>query len=465
MLRNLLTLSYAQKIFVLASIPLLVATLAILLVVNYQTRQLSDQELRALEAELLAAKEAELKNYMSLARTAIGPVYGNAGPFDDHAKLLATQTLSALVYGRDGFFFVYDYDGNNLVSPRETRLIGSNWIDLINGEDRSVVQEILTKARSGGGYLRYEWTKPSTGEQEQMVTYVISLPDWRWAIGTGIFIDDVIANMAAARASTEARISKTSWLIMGITLAMLALVFLSGMVINIRERRLADAKLKDLTARIFETQEEERIRVSRELHDGISQVLVSVRYALELAIRRMATGDTRAEESVVKGRDGLTEAITEVRRISRDLRPGVLDDLGLGPALGALTDDFSRRTGIACDFETVPFRNRLNAEAKTALYRVAQEALTNVERHAQANQVTLSARPHRRGATLRITDNGIGIGNRTSTGHGLRNMQERIEYLGGTLRVLSSRSGTVIEAEVPLAQVLNPHTEFRTESA
>ena len=151
-----------------------------------------------------------------------------------------------------------------------------------------------------------------------------------------------------------------------------------------------------------------------------------------------------------------------MRRISRDLRPGVLDDLGLGPALKALIDDFGHRTGIETEFDTVVFRNRLDGDAKIALYRVAQEALTNVERHSGASRVSIDVRGHSRGATMRISDNGRGLAPREeastspNSGLGLRNMQERIEQLDGTLRVLSSKSGTVIEASVPLTHLLPP---------
>jgi len=235
------------------------------------------------------------------------------------------------------------------------------------------------------------------------------------------------------------------------------------MVLNIRERRLADAKLKELTQRVFDAQEEERGRVARELHDGISQLLVGVRYALDNARRRLTRGDfDRVEAPLNKGISNLGTAITEVRRISRDLRPGVLDDLGLGPALKALTDDFAARTGIETRFSTVVFRNRLDEEAKIALYRIAQEALTNIERHAEASEVTMDLRGHARGATMRITDNGRGLPpaqDRSGPGIGLRNMQERIEQLDGTLRILSSRgaqSGTVIEVLLPLSHLLPP---------
>jgi two-component system NarL family sensor kinase len=291
----------------------------------------------------------------------------------------------------------------------------------------------------------------------------MGLQDWQWAIGTGVFIDDVLASVAASRADVESRIQRTFYYIGAITLFALGLVFASGMVLNIRERRLADAKLKELTQRVFDAQEEERGRVARELHDGISQLLVGVRYALDNARRRLTRGDfDRVEDPLNKGISNLGTAITEVRRISRDLRPGVLDDLGLGPALKALTDDFAARTGIETRFSTVVFRNRLDEEAKIALYRIAQEALTNIERHAEASEVTMDLRGHARGATMRITDNGRGLPpaqDRSGPGIGLRNMQERIEQLDGTLRILSSRgaqSGTVIEVLLPLSHLLPP---------
>lgn len=264
-----------------------------------------------------------------------------------------------------------------------------------------------------------------------------------------------------AKAGVENRIRRTFLYIGALTLAALLLVFTSGMFINIRERRLADAKLKKLTQRVFDAQEEERARVARELHDGISQILVGVRYALDSARRRLEAGDARAGETLDRGIEHLSGAIQEVRRISRDLRPGVLDDLGLGPALKSLVEDYGARTGIETEFRTVPFRNRLDDDAKTALYRVAQEALTNVERHAGATRVSIDVRGHTGGATLRISDDGQGLDQSVtqatpSAGLGLRNMQERIEQLDGTLRILSSKSGTVIEATVPLSHMLQP---------
>ncbi|NVO23675.1 cache domain-containing protein [Donghicola mangrovi] len=455
-------LSYGQKLFLLATLPLIGAVAAISVIVALQSRELAEREVRTLEAQLINVKKQELKNYVTLARNSFYYIYGNAAPDDETAKRKVMQILAAMIYGSEGFFFVYDYDGTNLVSPRQTDMINQNWMGLSDSEGTPVVDELIRIARSGGGYHTYLWPKPSTGQEAQMITYVTSFPSWRWAVGTGVFVDDVIKTVAASRSEVEARVRRTFIYIGGITLASLLLVFGTGMLINVRERRLADAKLKSLTQRVFDAQEEERGRVARELHDSISQILVGVRYGLELAKKRFANNDPRAPEAMDRGIDSLSGAIQEVRRISRDLRPGVLDDLGLGPALKALTDDFSTRTGIETKFSTVVFRNRLDQDAKIALYRIAQEALTNVERHAGATEVTIDLRGHRSGATMTISDNGHGFETARHAsprqGLGLRNMQERVEQLEGSISIQSSRAGTRITASVPLTHLLPPET-------
>lgn len=448
---------YRRQFLLLAALPLILAIAAIAGLVAIQSRTLAEREIAALEQELLAAKKDELRNYISIARTSIGPIYGNALPDDQASKDLVKQNLAAMIYGQDGYFFVFDYDGTNLVAPRQTQLINENWLGLTDPNGTPITRAFIELARSGGGYHTHVWPKPSTGAPGEMVTYVIGLQDWQWVLGTGIFIDDIRRTVAAARADVEERIQQTFQYIGLIALGALLLVFATGLLINIRERWLADAALKNLTQRIIDTQEEERGRVARELHDGISQILVSARYALDLTAKRIETDDTRAGESLRKGLSGLATAIQEVRRISRDLRPGALDDLGLGPALKTLTDDFSERTGIEARLETVVFRNRLDEDAKTALFRVAQEALTNIERHSDATAVYVRLYGHRRGATLRIRDNGSGFTQiKTKGGLGLRNMQERVEQLGGTFRLLTSNDGTVVEADVPLSHMLRP---------
>ncbi|NIZ08759.1 cache domain-containing protein [Pseudooceanicola sp. HF7] len=451
--------SYGQKLFLLATLPLILAVGAISALVADQSRALAEREIATLERQMIEAKKAELRNYVTQAKNGFNYIYGMAGPDDLKAQEHVKQILSAMTYGDEGFFFVYDYDGTNLVSPRQTDMINRNWWDLEDGDGRKVVQEFIGTAWEGTGYVAHLWPKPQSGEEAMMVSYVAPLHSWKWVMGTGVFIDDVLETTAAARADVEARVRQTFLYIGGITAGALFLVFGSGLLINIRERRLADAKLKELTQRVFDTQEEERGRVARELHDGISQLLVGVRYALDSARRRLDAGDARAGETLDRGMEGLGNAIQEVRRISRDLRPGVLDDLGLGPAVKALVEDFGARTGIETEFATAVFRNRLDTDVKISLYRIAQEALTNVERHSGATHVAIEIRGHLTGAMMRISDNGHGMRSSEPTvthGIGLRNMQERAEQMEGTLRVLSSRSGTVIEVQVPLSKIKDP---------
>lgn len=458
-------MTYARKLFLLATLPLILSVAAIALVVAHQSRTMAEREIAELEDQILSAKRQELQNYLQLARNSITAEYSPAPPDDAEAKKKVTQVLSAMTYGEDGYFFVYTYDGENLVAPRDTRLITRDWSGLTDSAGTPIVDELIQLARQGGGYHSYLWPKPSTGEEAQMMTYVIGLQDWQWAIGTGVFIDDVLQSVAAARAEVETRVRRTFGYIGAITMAALLLVFMSGLTITIRERRLADNKLKKLTQRIFDTQEEERSRVARELHDGISQILVGVRYALELARRQLNADDPKAPASLDRGVEMLGGAITEVRRISRDLRPGILDDLGLGPALKSLTEEFETRTGIKTELETVVFRNRLDEEARIALFRIAQEALTNIERHANASQVTMKLAGHRTGATLLICDNGRGFDpadvGKQGRGLGLRNMAERMEQLDGSLTITRLTPGTSIDATVPLKHILPPATSGR----
>ncbi len=445
-----------QKVLLLATVPMILAVSAITLLVTYQARNLSKNEVDFFERNMLTAKKSELINYLSLAQTSIRHIYENAGADDTAAQSRVKDILNALTYGEDGYFFVYDFNGKNIVHPKQPNRVDKNWWNLKDPKGNLLIQHLIARSREGGGFHRYYWEKPSTGKIVDKISYAIALDKWGWMVGTGLYIDDIIDNMKTVEGEVSDRITQTSILILVITFACLIVVFITGVVINLHERRLADVKLKELTQRIVETQEEERGRVARDLHDGISQILVSVKYALELAINKAKGASGDITQSIEKGAEGLNTAIGEVRRISRDLRPSVLDDLGLSPALESLASEFSNRTGIEVEINTVAFHNLLPKDAKTTLYRVAQEALTNIERHAHATEVKISLSAPMGAVTLSVADNGVGfnVGNldarhNTAAGIGLRNMQERMEYHNGELRVFASSEGTKIRAKLP----------------
>ena len=213
-----LRLTYGLKLSLVATVPLILAVAAISTLVTVQSRTLAEREIKSLETQLLAAKKEELRNYVTQARNGFYFIYGNAAPNDEVAKRRVRQILSAMIYGDDGFFFVYDYDGTNLVSPRQTNRINQNWSGKTNREGVAVVDDLIMIARQGDGYLTHLWPKPSTGEEGRMITYVTSFPSWRWAVGTGVFIDDVLSSIATARAEVEARVKRTFGYISVITL-------------------------------------------------------------------------------------------------------------------------------------------------------------------------------------------------------------------------------------------------------
>jgi two-component system NarL family sensor kinase len=235
------------------------------------------------------------------------------------------------------------------------------------------------------------------------------------------------------------------------TLAVVAL----ALAVNVNEQRKADARLRAMARQIVMSQEDERARVARDLHDGVSQWLVSVKYVFESALDRARRTEASPEltATLEGGVERLREVLGEVRRISHDLRPALLDDLGLARALEHLAREWHERSGVAVDTACGDAGEVPEAVA-TALFRVAQEALGNVERHANAQRVRLALQRHGGTLEFEIADDGRGFDvpatqQSPRTGLGLTHMRERIESLGGRFSLRSSARGTVLAATFP----------------
>jgi len=214
----------------------------------------------------------------------------------------------------------------------------------------------------------------------------------------------------------------------------------AAVAVELSERVERDALRRSLGA-----QELERQRLARELHDETGQALTSIL----LGLKQLKGADPDSVEAL---RELVVDTLRDVRRLAVELRPKTLDDFGLVPALERLTDGFSEQTGIVVDLETSMLKERLPEEVETAIYRIVQEALTNVVKHAHAHRVSvLLTRADGRIKAV-IEDDGTGFEpDRTDgDGIGLIGMRERIELLDGSLAVESSdRSGTTIAVEVP----------------
>ena len=441
------------KVVVLAVLPLIAAVAAIAILVAMQARELEQQQAAVLTDSMLAAKRAELQHYVQLAQTSIGHLY-DSGRDDEAAKAEAKRILSEMNYGDDGYFFAYDVQGINLVHPRQTELVGRNLWDRKDSEGLPVIQRLIQVAASGEGFLQYKWNKPSTGQETHKLGYVVQLERWGWILGTGIYLDDVETARAMLRERMSSRLAGMVFDFSAVAIVATLIVFAGGMALNISEHQLADRRLKALAQRIVSSHEEERTRVARDLHDGLSQLLVSVKDHLELAKERAAAGRDDAEQQIGKGLAGLGTAIGEVRSISHNLRPALLDDLGLPAALRQLLDEFQARTAIAVEADIGDVDLSADPTGATTLYRIAQEALTNIERHADAQHVRLELASGERSVRLSIADDGRGfdtsrIDHPPSGGIGLRNMRERIEHHGGRFVVVSAPGRTELSAMLP----------------
>lgn len=220
----------------------------------------------------------------------------------------------------------------------------------------------------------------------------------------------------------------------------------------------AKRDLECLSARLLEIQEDERRRLSRELHDEIGQTLTALRIEISHAQAAFKAGSPVIQARLEQARSLAEKTVETIRNISLLLRPSLLDDLGLEPALQYQVEDFSRRSGIRCSFSEEGLQETLPDALKTCVYRVVQEALNNCQKHAGATEVQLRLRQSGLTLTVQIEDNGRGFaldksGNPASpTGMGILGMRERAAGLGGSLKLVSAPGqGTRLSFILPLA--------------
>ena len=213
--------------------------------------------------------------------------------------------------------------------------------------------------------------------------------------------------------------------------------------------RASRERLRSLAAYLQSVREEERTSIARELHDEIGQVLTGLKLSLEMALLPSQDDGSLREALALTN-----ELIGKVRELSLDLRPAMLDDLGLLAALRWHFEHFTRRAGLRVDFKHAGLEGRrFDREIETAAYRIVQEALTNVARHAGIGDVQVRVRADDVTLTVRVTDRGIGFdpSARSAPTGGLPGMHERAAILGGYLEVRSSPGGgTTLMAELPL---------------
>jgi len=231
------------------------------------------------------------------------------------------------------------------------------------------------------------------------------------------------------------------------TLAMLRLVSLE------RQSDVTQVELRQMAGQVRTAQERERRFLSRELHDEVGQMLTGLRLELSGIGRLKAPTEDELAVRIGHAKNVVEKTLQVVRNIAMLLRPSMLDDLGLTPALTWLAKETARTSGIQIETEIDPKLNSLPDSYRTCLYRVVQEALTNAARHSNAAKATVTLKAESEWVTGSIADdgNGFDVAGIKPRGIGMVGMQERVRELGGDLRVVSKfRQGTRVELRLPM---------------
>ncbi len=237
--------------------------------------------------------------------------------------------------------------------------------------------------------------------------------------------------------------------------------YLMGNAENIVETVDELSKKHFLGIKIIEAQEEERLRLARDIHDGPAQSLANVIVKAELCERLIELDKERTKKELNSLKDVIRSTLKDVRKIIYDLRPMSLDDLGLIPTLERYISIFQEDTGIKVELKTYGSINNIQSPIQIALFRIAQESLSNIRKHSKATVATIILERSIERINLVITDDGVGFNvdelkkgnNSINSGFGLMNMKERVELLNGSFNITSSsRTGTKITLSIPLSE-------------
>ncbi len=224
--------------------------------------------------------------------------------------------------------------------------------------------------------------------------------------------------------------------------------------------RKSSEDLKTLSAQLINVQEDERKKIAQELHDEIGQTLFAMKMNLEMTKKNLPPDLEKLEDMKNRLTDTenlLSQTIDQIRNLTTDLRPSMLDDFGLIPALNWYIDNFSKRTNIKVYLKAKNFKPRLSSEVETTFYRIIQEALTNVAKHAQATEVSILLALKNSNACLAVEDNGIGFDAKKATFPkdrlGIFSIKERVGLLNGEFEIHSKANrGTKLSVKIPLVE-------------
>ncbi len=369
----------------------------------------------ALEETLRAVGAGEVDSVVVEGRR--GPqVFTLEGAGDAYRVLIESMNEGALTLTADGVILYANRRFAGMVAMPLEKVIGTSFLRLLAPADRAGLRLLLKRASRSGSKIQAT-LRTGDGSTVPAQVSVFPLPGKgrdRATIGV------VVTDMTGARRGEE--------------------------------------RLRALTRRVVQVQEAERGRVALELHDHVTQRLCAVLLHSQALADGLPGRNGPAKREAARLREVLGRTAEAVERISRNLRPGVLDQFGLVAVIRGAGAEFTEETGVPVRFACAEPAVRLPPDAELALYRVLQESLRNVEQHARARHVTLGLTQSRSFVQLSISDDGIGFepdgrpaGRKRRRGLGLLGMGERAAYVGGALTLRSSPGeGTTVRARVPV---------------
>jgi two-component system NarL family sensor kinase len=381
------------------------------------SRKLAELSVRLADAEeTLRAVRAGDVDTLVVAGKHGSQVFTLQGAEHAYRVLIESMNEGALTLTAKGVILYANQCFARMVNCPLEQVMGSSFRRFLSATDRATLQSLLKRPGKSGSKIQ---ARINVGNDLQMPAQISIRPLARNGINRAT-ISMVVTDQTQARHNEE--------------------------------------MLRTLTHRVVQAQEVERGRVALELHDIITQPLCAILLRCQSLADKLPAADGPSKGEAMKLREMLGHTVEEVERISRDLRPSVLEHLGLVTVLRNTSTEFAKRTGVSLKLACVELATRLSADIELTLYRILQEALKNVEKHAHARHVIVRLTKPGNVVQLVIKDDGIGFNpdhhptrRKGKTGLGLLGMRERATYVGGVLRVKSARHvGTKIEVRLPL---------------
>lgn len=328
------TMTIKNRILLLSILPLVFAISTIMFLVHFELSALGDEQVKDIRSSMMNEKRVILKNYVDIALTSIKSVVAS-GSYDDAViKKQVADQLRDILFGesKDGYMFVYDYGGINIVMGPKPELEGKNLYGLQDANGVNVIKDLIDSAKSGGEFLEYSWNKPSKNAEAPKLGYAQAIEQYNWMVGTGFYIDDIDDAVMAAHMEIDKRINRAMMLIAIVGLVLIILVaFISLFVTGRITKPIQDTVSAlnnishgegDLTRRLKVYADDEVGQVSISFNhfvEKIHQLVLEIKDSvgdLSESTRQMNIVVTRTNENVAKQKDETMHAATAVHEMA-----------------------------------------------------------------------------------------------------------------------------------------------------